>query len=114
MRSLSTGELVGPWVTGFAYPFRWFYSVLNAVDYFRMAALHDGTTHDPRLADAIEVIRAARRPDGRWLQERRHPGRVWFEVDVPPGQPSKWLTLYGTRVLAWWDGHGPSRVSTPS
>lgn len=100
---LSTGELVGPWVPRFVYPFRWFYSVLNAVDYFRAAALHDGTVPDPRLADAIEVIRAARRPDGTWLQERRHPGRVWFEVDVPAGEPSKWLTFYGTRVLAWWD-----------
>jgi hypothetical protein len=32
------------------------------------------------------------------------PGRVWFEVDVPAGEPSKWLTLYATRVLDWWDG----------
>ena len=104
MRTLSTGELVGPWVTGFAYPFRWFYSVLNAADYFRTAALQDGIPPDPRLADAIEVIRAARQPDGTWLQERRHPGRVWFEVDVPPGEPSRWLTFYGTRELAWWDG----------
>jgi hypothetical protein len=22
---------------------------------------------------------------------------------VPAGEPSKWLTLFGTRVLAWWD-----------
>jgi hypothetical protein len=104
---LSTGEPVGPWATEFAYPFRWWYSALNAADYFRQAALHDGSTAtarpDPRLADAIAVIRSARRPDGTWLQERRHPGRAWFEVDVPPGEPSKWLTLYGTRVLAWWD-----------
>jgi len=63
-------------VLRFGYPFRWFYSVLNAADYFRAAA----------------------------LQECRHPGRVWIEVDVPPGEPSKWLTFYGTRVLAWWDG----------
>jgi hypothetical protein len=104
LRALSTGERVGPWATRFAYPFRWFYSVLNAADYFRAAALHDGASPDPRLADAIEAIRAARRPDGTWLQERRHPGRVWFEVDVAPGEPSKWLTFYGTRVLAWWDG----------
>ena len=27
-----------PWVTRFAYPFRWFYSVLNAADYFRAAS----------------------------------------------------------------------------
>jgi hypothetical protein len=104
LHTLSAGELVGPWAVRFAYPFRWFYSALNAVDYFREAALHDGTPPDPRLAGAIGVIRAARRSDGTWLQERRHPGRTWFEVDVPPGQPSKWLTFYGTRALAWWDG----------
>jgi hypothetical protein len=103
MRKLSTGEIVAPWVTRFAYPFRSFYSVLNAADYFRAAALLDQTAPDPRLADAIQVIRAARRPDGTWLQGRRHPGRVWFEVDVPPGEPSPWLTFYGTRVLSWWD-----------
>ncbi|WP_104173332.1 squalene cyclase [Arthrobacter sp. Y81] len=104
LRTLSEGEPVGPWATRFAYPFRWFYSALNAADYFRAAALHDGAAPDPRLADAIEAIRAARRPDGTWLQELRHPGRVWFDVDVAPGEPSKWLTFYGTRVLAWWDG----------
>ncbi len=103
LRCLSTGELVGPWATRFAYPFRSFYSALNATDYFRAATLHDGASPDPRLADAIAVVRDARRPDGTWLQERRHPGRVWFEVDVPPGEPSKWLTFCGTRVLAWWD-----------
>lgn len=103
LRRLSTDELVGPWATRFAYPFRWFYSALNAVEHFRSAALHEGISPDPRLADAIEVIRRARRPDGTWLQERRHPGRVWFEVDVPVGEPSPWLTFYGTRVLTWWD-----------
>ena len=46
--------------------------------------------------------------DGTWLQEGRHPGRVWFEIDVPPGEPSRWLTFYGTRVLDWWDGARPA------
>lgn len=104
---LTTGEPVAPWVTRFAYPFRWSYSALHAADYFRAAALHDGTTPDPRLADAIGVIRAARRPDGTWLQGRRHPGRVWFEVDVPPGEPSRWLTFHATRVLEWWERAAP-------
>lgn len=103
----STGDLVGPWVTRFAYPFRWVYSALNAVDYFRAAALQGGVAPDPRLADAIDVIRSARGPDGRWLQERRHPGRVWFHVDVPPGEPSPWLTFHALRVLDWWDAALP-------
>lgn len=104
-RRLSTGEPVAPWTTSFSYPFRWFYNVLNATDYFRRAALVDGTPPDPRMAEAIALVRAARQPDGTWLQARRHPGRVWFEVDVPAGEPSKWLTLYATRVLNWWDSY---------
>jgi hypothetical protein len=102
-RRLTTGEPFAPWAGHFAYPFRAFYSVLNAADHLRAASLHDGTPPDERMAGAIELIRAARRPDGTWIQERRHPGRVWFEVDVPAGEPSKWLTFYGTRVLEWWD-----------
>jgi hypothetical protein len=103
MRRLSTGEMVAPWATQFAYPFRWFYNVLNAADYFRAASLLDGTPPDPRMRDAIGAIRSERQPDGAWLQARRHQGRVWFEVDVPAGEPSKWLTLSGARVLQWWD-----------
>jgi hypothetical protein len=104
-RRLSTSDPVAPWVHHFAYPIRWSYNVLNAADYFRQASSIDGTRPDQRMADAIEVIRAAKQSDGTWLQGDRHPGRVWFEVDVPAGQPSKWLTLFGTRVLAWWDSH---------
>src|SRR6478735_10722641 len=79
---LSTGELIQPWVTRFAYPFRSFYSVLNAADHFRAVDQHDGTGQ----------------------QERRHPGRVWFELDVPAGESSPWLTFHALRVLRWWDG----------
>jgi hypothetical protein len=102
-RRLSTGQPVGPWVDRFTYPMRWTYNVLNAAEYFRRATLLDGTPRDPRMADAIEIIRTARRPDGTWLQGATQRGRVWFEVDVPEGEPSKWLTLFGIRVLDWWD-----------
>ena len=99
----ATGEPVFPSVTQFAYPFRWKYSALNAADYFRAASLHDGDAPDPAIADAIAVIRDARASDGRWLQQEKVPGRAWFDIDVPPGEPSPWLTFYGTRVLDWWD-----------
>lgn len=92
VRRLSTGVPVGPWVDRFGYPFRWLYSVLNAAEYFRQAALFDGAPPDPRMADAIELVRAARQPGGTWLQAGRPPGRVWFEVDAPAEEPSKWLT----------------------
>lgn len=102
LRRLTTDELIHPRFTRFSYPFRAQYSALNALDYFRSAALRDDTAPDARLTEAIEVVRAAREPDGTWLQEPRRPGQVWFELDVEPGEPSPWLTFYGTRVLAWW------------
>lgn len=97
-----TGDVVGPWVTEFAFPFRWRYSALNALDHMREAALHDGVPPDPRLADAIEVVRAARTPDGLWLRQTRLAGEEWFDVDGPVGEPSRWLTFHALRVLAWW------------
>lgn len=103
---LSDGELVGPWVDKFAWPFRWFYSALNALDYFRGSALHAGTGPDPRLTQAIDVVLGDRTDDGTWIQGRRHPGEVWIEVDVDAGEPSKWLTFYATRVLNWWASAG--------
>lgn len=102
-RRLSTGKPVAPWVDWFAYPSRWRYSILNATDYFREAAAINLVEPDPRLAEAIGRIRAARQPDGTWLQNGVMAGQVWFDVDAPEGEPSKWLTLIGTRVLGWWD-----------
>jgi hypothetical protein len=108
IRRLTTGEPVADRVFRLAYPFRAFYDVLTATEYFRAAALLRDTPPDPRVAEAVELVRAQRQPDGTWLQDRRHPGRVWFEVDVEAGQPSKWLTFHATRVLGWWDdaAHG--------
>ncbi|WP_419503922.1 squalene cyclase [Lentzea aerocolonigenes] len=97
-KRLSTNEPVAEWVSEFRSPFRWGYSVLNAADYFREAG-----RKDPRMGEAVEMIRRARQPDGTWLQAGRHPGEVWFETDVVKGEPSKWLTFFATRVLEWWD-----------
>ena len=104
MYRASTGEPVGDFVTRFVYPNRHRYSALAALDHFRDVAMLEGTPPDPRLADAVAAVRVARQPDGTWLQTTPLPGRTWFEVDVPEGEPSRWLTLIGTRVLDWWDG----------
>lgn len=101
LRRRSTGELVSSRFTRFAYPFRHAYTALNALDYFRAASLHDGRAPDPRLAEALSIVEGAQTSDGRWVADQRHPGRVWFEVDVPAGQPSPWLTFLASRVLRW-------------
>ncbi len=101
---LSTGEPMGiPGLTEFSYPFRWRFDLMRAADYFRAASLHDGVPPDQRVAVAVDAVRAARQPDGRWLQGQVDAGRVWFDVDVPSGEPSPWLTFVGARILRWWD-----------
>lgn len=101
-RRLSTGEPADEEFLSFVHPSRWHYDVLRALDYFRSAATLTGAAPDPRLGEAIDHVRSRRRADGTWLLDRTLPGRVWFEIDSGPGQPSRWVTLRAMRVLRWW------------
>jgi hypothetical protein len=101
-RRLSTGEPADEEFLSFVHPSRWQYDVLRALDYFRSAATLTGAAPDPRLGEAIDHVRSRRRADGTWLLDRTLPGRVWFEIDSGPGQPSRWVTLRAMRVLRWW------------
>jgi hypothetical protein len=97
-RRKSTGEVVDPAYLEFAFPYYWHYDVLRALDHFRRV----DAERDPRMAEAIDLVRAKRRPDGRWLLDRVHPGRVHFHLEQV-GQPSRWITLHALRVLRWWE-----------
>ena len=101
-RRKSTGEVADPAFLEFAFPYYWRYDVLRALDYFR----HSGAGPEPRMAEAVEVVRSKRQPDGRWLLDRIYPGRVHFDIEGGVGEPSRWNTLRALRVLDWWD-RGP-------
>ena len=94
-----TGEIVDPAYLEFAFPYYWHYDVLRALDYFRRS----GATPDTRMTEAVELVRSKRQPDGRWLLDRIHPGRVHFPIEAEVGGPSRWNTLRALRVLDWWD-----------
>ena len=99
-RRKSTGEIVDPAYLDFAFPYYWRYDVLRALDYFRRARADP----EPRMAEAVDVVQSKRQPDGRWLLDRIHPGRVFFDLEGPVGTPSRWNTLRALRVLRWWEG----------
>src|SRR5688500_12427381 len=61
-RSHRTGQVIKPIFTRFAFPPRWHYDILRALDHFQAV----GAPADPRLAEAIDIVRRTRRPDGRW------------------------------------------------
>lgn len=96
-RRRSTGEVaVDDWLK-FSFPTRWHYDVLRGLEYFRRADVRD-----PRLAEAIELVRAKRQVDGTWPLENTHRGAVHFQLEDGDGHPSRWNTLRASRVLDWW------------
>ena len=97
-RSHRTGEIIKPAFIRFAFPPRWHYDVLRALDYFQ--AVH--APRDPRLADAMDIVLRSQRADGRWALQNRHAGKTYFEIERL-GAPSRWNTLRALRVLKWWD-----------
>jgi hypothetical protein len=98
-RRKSTAEVAVPAYLDFAFPYYWHYDVLRALDYFRRS----GVEPDPRMSDAVSVVRSKRQPDGRWPLDRIHPGQVHFDLEGGVGTPSRWNTLRALRVLQWWD-----------
>jgi hypothetical protein len=98
LRRKTTGEVVDPTYLELAFPYYWHYDVLRALDYFRRA----GAEPDPRMEEAVAIVRSKRQPDGRWLLERIHPGRVHFDLEGEVGSASRWNTLRALRVLEWW------------
>ena len=97
-RSHRTGAIMKSEFTRFVFPPRWHYDILRALDHFQAA----GAPRDPRLEEAIEIVRSRRRPDGRWLLENGYRGKTYFDLERL-GAPSRWNTLRALRVLKWWE-----------
>ncbi len=57
-----------------------------------------GCGHDPRLTNALNLIRAKQDAQGRWPLEYHYNSKTWMNVGRQ-GQPNKWVTLRALRVL---------------
>ena len=99
LRRKSTGAVVDAAWLQCSFPARWHYDVLRALEYFRSA----GDVPDPRMDEAIALLRSKQQPDGAWLLENTHPGRVHFALEDGDGRPSRWNTLRALRVLRWYE-----------
>ncbi|MGD2049890.1 MAG: hypothetical protein PVH03_10350 [Chloroflexota bacterium] len=93
-RSDHTGEIIDKRFLMLSYPSRWRYDILRALDYFQFA----GVQYEPRMQEALDVLKKKRRKDGTWPVQARHPGQTHFEMEKA-GQPSRWNTLRALRVL---------------
>jgi hypothetical protein len=106
-RRASTGEVASQEFLQLAFPPRYHYNILRALDYFRAT----GLPPDPRLAnDANQVIESKRQPDGRWLLEAAYDESLSFPFPERCGAPSRWITLLALRVLRWHRTPRPGTV----
>ncbi len=89
-----TGEIIRKDFLKLAFPPRWKYNVLRALDYFR----HDNQPWDDRMQPAMDFLLSKRSKDGTWKAVAKHPGKTHFEMERA-GKPGKWNTLIALRVL---------------
>src|SRR5262245_59797502 len=97
-RRRSTGEVANPSFLTFAYPPRYCYDVLRALDYFRSA----GVQPEARMDEAAGIVEIRRPADGRWLLDDTHDEALAFPFMESSGEPSRWNTLRALRVLRWY------------
>ncbi len=99
-RRLTTGEIVDPTWTRFAFPTVWHYDILRGLEYLRDA----GAEPDERISEAVGIIEARRLKDGRWPMDHLHADRLGFSLEPGIGGASRWNTLRAMRVLRWYYG----------
>ncbi|MBN1538156.1 MAG: hypothetical protein JW908_15570 [Anaerolineales bacterium] len=78
----------------FGFPVFYITDLLQIVE--ALAAL--GYRNDPRLENALTLIREKQDDQGRWLLEYDYSGKTWLEFGEKK-QPNKWVTLRALRVL---------------
>ena len=105
-RRRSTGEVAHPAFLELAFPPRYRYDILRALDYFRSANLPP----DPRIDEALHMVESKRQPDGRWLLDGACDEALAVPTGESAGQPSRWNTLRALRVLHW---RQPAQLESP-
>jgi hypothetical protein len=102
-RRLSTGEAAHPAFLELAFPPRYHYDILRALDYFRAGRIHDNVRPDARMNDAVQFVESKRQVDGRWLLDRAYDEALGLPFGESVGEPSRWNTLRALRVLRWFE-----------
>lgn len=97
-RSDRTGKIIDKKMLMLSYPSRWKYDILRALDYFQFARVK----YDPRMQDALDILKGKRRKDNKWPVQAKHPGQTHFDMEKTGG-PSRWNTLRALRVLNCYD-----------
>lgn len=78
----------------FGFPLFYVTDILQIAE----ALVRLGYGDDPRLANALNLIRDKQDGNGRWLLAYDYAGKTWVEFGKKK-QPNKWVTLRAVRLL---------------
>lgn len=78
----------------FGFPVFYVTDILQNVE----ALVNHGCGKDPRLANALRLIKGKQDDQGRWSMEYDLAGKTWVDFGAKK-QPNKWVTLRALRVL---------------
>ena len=78
----------------FGFPVFYVTDLLQNVE----ALVRLGYGKDPRLSNALKIIRGKQDQNGRWALEYEYAGKTWLEFGKKK-QPNKWVTLRALWVL---------------
>jgi len=78
----------------FGFPVFYVTDLLQNVE----ALVRLGFGDDPRLQNALDLIREKQDDQGRWALEYHYTGKTWTDFGVRK-KPNKWVTLRALRVL---------------
>ena len=83
----------------FGFPVFYVQDILHLTE----ALVRLGYGKDPRLANALKLIRDKQDSQGRWALEYDYNGKTWVDFGAKKA-PNKWVTLRALRVLAMAEG----------
>jgi hypothetical protein len=108
LRRLSDGEIPERRWLYVGFPNKWFYDVVRVMDYFRVAR----PGPDERMTEVLDIVESKRDAEGRWPLDHKYHERLLVDFGDTEGQPSRWITLRGARILRWAGRAEPAMASS--
>ena len=108
LRRLSDGEIPERRWLYVGFPNKWFYDVVRIMDYFRVAR----PGPDERMTEVLDIVESKRDAEGRWPLDHKYHERLLVDFGDTEGQPSRWITLRGARILRWAGRAEPAMASS--
>jgi hypothetical protein len=97
LHRLSNGDIPQNRWLYVGFPNKWFYDVARVLDYFRAAR----PAPDERMTEGLDVLGSKRDANGRWPLDHAYHDKLLVDLGEAEGQPSRWITLRGMRILRW-------------